>query len=147
MSTPTRALLTLLTLLLSLSALPLQAADASKRMFINLTSDDTDRAAMAIKLAQNVLAERKIPVTIFLNVEGVRIANKAIPQNKHLDGKTNQELLREFMKNGGRVIICPLCMDNIGGFGRKDLMKGVEMGGPGVTFPALLDGDVVVLSY
>ena len=61
MNTSVRHLLVLLALLLSLNSVPLLAADEGKRLFINLTSDDTDRAAMAIKLAENVLAVRKIP--------------------------------------------------------------------------------------
>ena len=80
-------------LLLLCSAFPASAAEAGKKLFINLTSDDGPRAAMAIGFGTKVLQEKKIPVTIFLNVEGVRLANKNISQCK-----APQEQLRSFLE-------------------------------------------------
>lgn len=50
-----------------------------QKLFVNLTSDEMNRAAMAIGFSSKVLQEKKIPVTIFLNVEGVRLADKSNP--------------------------------------------------------------------
>jgi sulfur relay (sulfurtransferase) complex TusBCD TusD component (DsrE family) len=129
-------------LLLLCAAFPAGAAEAGKKLFINLTSDDGPRAAMAIGFGTKLLQEKKMPVTIFLNVEGVRLANKNIAQCK-----ASQELLRTFIQHGGRVVICPMCMQNVGGMDRDDLISGVTMGGPDVTWPALFDDNVTVLSY
>ena len=128
--------------LLLCSAFPASAAEAGKKLFINLTSDDGPRAAMAIGFGTKVLQEKKIPVTIFLNVEGVRLANRNISQCK-----APQEQLRSFIKFGGRIVICPMCMQNVGGMRKEDLISGVTMGGPDVTWPALFDDNVTVLSY
>ena len=57
-------------------------------LFINLTSDDIDRASMAINLAHRVLKEKKIPVTIWLNVDAVRLVNKQVRQNMYNDART-----------------------------------------------------------
>jgi predicted peroxiredoxin len=118
------------------------AADDEDKLFINLTTDEARRAAMAIGFATKVREEKKIPVTIFLNVEGVRLADKDIA---HCGA--SQDMLKEFMRSGGRVIICSMCMQNVGGMDKDDLISGVEMGGPEVTWPALFADEVTVLSY
>ena len=135
----------LLVLLSLLIALPASAAD--KKLFVNLTSDDTNRWGMAVGMATMVLEKQKIPVTIFLNVDAVRLADKNIPQNTYANGKTAAEMLDGFMKAGGKVIMCPMCMKNVGGMKESDLIPGVVMGGPEVTFPALMADDTKVISY
>lgn len=134
-------LLSMFPLLLLLCAVFPAAADQDK-LFVNLTTDEARRVAMAVGFATKVREDKKIPVTIFLNVEGVRLANKNIA---HCGA--SQELLKEFMRSGGRVIVCPMCMQNVGGMDQDDLISGVEIGGPEVTWPALFDDDVTVLSY
>jgi len=124
------------------AAFSVTAAEDGRKLFINLTSDDGPRAAMAIGFGTRVLEEKKMPVTIFLNVEGVRLANKNIAQCK-----ASQEMLRSFIKHGGRVIICPMCLQNVGGMDKDDLISGVTMGGPEVTWPVLFEDNVTVLSY
>lgn len=129
-----------------LSANPALADDGQK-MFVNLSSDELNRAAMAIGFSTNVLQKKKIPVTLFLNVDGVRIADKAIPEHRHANGKSLKEMLSDFMSAGGRVIVCPMCMNNVGGMTHADLIPGVEVGGPDVTWPALFAPGTTVLSY
>lgn len=124
-----------------------QAADTAQALFINLTSDDTNRAAMAINFATLVRQKKNIPVTVFLNVDGVRLADRTIPQTKNPAGKTAAEMLSAFMAAGGEVIICPMCMKNVGGLAKSDLLDGVKMGGPDVTWPALFADGTTVLSY
>lgn len=123
------------------------ARDGGEKLFVNLTSDELNRASMAIGFSTKVMTEKKIPVTIFLNVEGARIADKNIPGNKHVSGKSLKEMLAAFMKSGGRVIICPSCMENVSGLSKEDLIEGVEVGGPDVTWPALFAEGTTVLSY
>jgi predicted peroxiredoxin len=106
-----------------------------------------NRAAMAVNFGHRVLKDAKKPTTIFLNVDGVRLANKNIPQNTHVNGKTIQDMLQDFMADGGEVIICPMCMKNVGGMKQEDLLKGVMIGGSDITWPALFAEDVTVLSY
>lgn len=120
---------------------------AEESLFINLTSDDLNRAAMAVNFANSVLTTRGIPVTIFLNVEGVHLADTTIPQHTHVTGETIQTKLRNFMANGGTVLICPFCMQNVGGMTQADLLEGVLMGSPPLTQGALFADNATVLSY
>jgi predicted peroxiredoxin len=77
----------------------------------------------------------------------VRLADRNATAHRHVSGKTLQEMLAGLMKAGGRVIVCPMCLQNVGGLDREDLLEGIETGGPDVTWPALFAPGTVVLSY
>lgn len=119
-------------------------ADDDKKLFVNLISDDLDRAAMAVSISNKVLSAEKIPVTIFLSAQGVRWADKTIPQNTYVNGKTIPEMLQGFMKAGGQVIICKMCMENIGGIKEADVIDGVKFSG---ALDALFADDTTTLTY
>ena len=120
------------------------AGDDEKKLFVSLISDDLDRAAMAVSISNKVLSTGDIPVTIFLNAQGVRWADKTIPQNKYANGKTIPQMLQAFMKSGGQVIICKMCMENIGGIKKEDVIDGVKFEG---TLAALFADNTRVLTY
>ena len=119
-------------------------ADGGKKLFVSLTTDDIDRAAMAVGISTKVLSTEKIPVTIFLSAQGVRWADKNIPQNRYVSGKTIPEMLQAFMKSGGQVIICKMCMKNVGGMKKEDVHEGIKFSG---AISALFADDTTVLSY
>ena len=133
-----------ITLLLSSTA---QVLASGSSLFVNLTSDDLDRAAMAINFSTRVRQQKNIPVTLFLNVEGVRVADKRIPEKKHATGKSLKQMLDNFMQAGGKVIVCPMCMKNVGAMTKADLVPGAVVGASDVTWPALFADDTTVLSY
>ncbi len=116
-------------------------------LFINLTTDDIDRAAMAIGFATKVLNNTDKPVTIFMNTQGVRFADVTIPQNVHKSGKTIHEMLQKFMDDGGVVLLCPVCMVNVGGMAEEDVLDGIIIGTPEYTWSAMFAENVTVLSY
>jgi predicted peroxiredoxin len=120
---------------------------AKQSLFVNLTSDDIDRASQAITLAHRVLKEKKIPVTIWLNVQAVRLVNKEVRQNMYSDGRTPLEKLQSFMREGGKVMICPMCMRNLGGMEVKDLPEGVVVSEMEMWWDALFAEGARVLSY
>ena len=120
------------------------ADEDNKKLFVNLISDDLDRAAMAVSISNKVLSTEKIPVTIFLSAQGVRWVDKNIPQNRYVNGKTMPEMLQGFMKSGGQVIICKMCMENIGGIKQEEVIDGVKFTG---TLSALFDDNTTVLTY
>lgn len=120
------------------------SAEAGKKLFVSLTTDDLDRATMAIGISNKVLSTQKIPVTIFLSAQGVRWADKNIPQNRHANGKTVPEMLQGFMKAGGQVIICKMCMKNVGGIKKSEVIKGIKFSG---TLSALFADNTTVLTY
>ncbi len=134
-------LLTLLYLGFNSSVL---ADDDGKKLFVSLISDDLDRAAMAVSISNKVLSTGDIPVTIFLSAQGVRWVDKNIPQNRYVNGKTISEMLQAFMKSGGQVIVCKMCMENIGGIKKEDAIDGVKFKG---TLQALFADNTTVLTY
>ena len=125
-------------------------ADEGGGLFLNLTTDDIWRGSMALNFANRNL-EAGHPVTIFLNITGVRIAVKKhwIPQ--HINGITEitlQQLLRDAINAGAKVIICPFCLKQAG-FKPHMVIRlgnGVEMGGADVTVPAMYASEKV-MSY
>jgi len=120
------------------------SADSNNKLFVSLTTDDLDRAAMAVGISSKVLSTNSIPVTIFLSAQGVRWADKNIPQNRYVNGKTIPEMLQAFMKSGGQVIICKMCMENIGGLSKDEALEGIKFSG---TLEALFADNTTVLSY
>ena len=120
------------------------ADEDDKKLFVNLISDDLDRAAMAVSISNKVLSTGDIPVTIFLSAQGVRWADKNIPQNRYVNGKTIPEMLQAFMKSGGQVILCKMCMENVGGIKQDEVIDGVKFTG---TLSALFADNTTVLTY
>jgi predicted peroxiredoxin len=120
------------------------AADNDQKLFVNLTSDEINRATMAIVFSTRVLTEMNIPVTIHLTVEGTRIADRNIPEQRNPDGKTLKGLLSEFMSEGGQVFVCGMCMENIGGIRRDELIDGVQVEG---GMSAIFEPGTTVVSY
>jgi predicted peroxiredoxin len=115
-------------------------------LFVNLTTDDPWRGAMAIGFAQQML-QKGHPATIFLNVSAVNLASQKLPQHTNgITGKTLQQMLQEFISQGGTVLICPNCMKQ-SGISETDLIQGVKMGSPQATQPLLFAEDVRVMSW
>ncbi|WP_436714435.1 DsrE family protein [Roseiconus lacunae] len=73
-------------------------------------TDDLHRCFMAVKVA-NLMQEYGADVTMFVDLEGVRIAQR----KEHLkftwgeDSPTLAELYDKFAKGGGKVIVCHHC--------------------------------------
>jgi predicted peroxiredoxin len=120
------------------------ASDSDQKLVVNLTSDEMNRATMAIALSTKVLTQKKIPVTIFLSVEAVRIVDMNIPEHRHANGKSLKEMLSEFMEEGGRVILCGMCAKNVGGIKNDEVLEGVQHGG---GMAALFEDDTTVMTY
>ena len=120
------------------------ADDDDKKLFVNLISDDLDRAAMAVGISNKVLSTGDIGVTIFLSAQGVRWVDKNIPQNRYVNGKTIPEMLQGFIKSGGKVILCKMCMKNVGGIKQDEVIDGVKFGG---AIEALFADNTTVLTY
>jgi predicted peroxiredoxin len=106
------------------------AALAADPLFVNLTSDDGHRAHMAIAFAQSAL-DAGHPVTIFLNVDAVKIAAKAPAEQRD-----NRELLEAFVKRGGKVLVCPHCAQ-YAKLTAADLIEGAQISESQITQQAL----------
>jgi len=139
-----KKLTTVLAFLCLIASTSLFASDGDEKLFVNLTSDEMNRATMAIAYSTMVLTQKDIPVTIFLSVEGVRIVDMTLPKHRNAYGKSLNEMMSEFMDAGGRVLLCGMCARNVGGIDEDDVLKGVQYG-DGMS--ALFEDDTSVLTY
>ncbi len=131
-------LLTLLSLLLVSST---ALAGAKDPLFINLTSDDSHRALMAISFGQAQM-ERGHPLTIFLNDKAVLVGSK-----KHASMYAEQQkLLSAIAAKGGAVLMCPMCSKKFG-VAEADFIGGAKLTNPDITGPALFKDNTKTLSW
>ncbi len=104
---------------------------ADTTLFMNLTTDDTWTATMALTYAGKA-QEAGYPVVVFLNVRGVRVADKNFPPDRRgPGGKTPKELLEGLIAKGVTVYVCPMCSNNAG-MTQADWVEGSKPGGPEV---------------
>lgn len=111
------------------------------RMFINLSSVDPHRAALAMFIATSQ-AEAGVPVTVLLTVDAVRIAVKTPHQS--LAGERAD--LDNAMKSGVKVIVNPRSL-MYHGISDADLMDGVQKGNPKLLRETLSLPNTVTLSW
>jgi sulfur relay (sulfurtransferase) complex TusBCD TusD component (DsrE family) len=122
-------------------------AAASAGLFVNLTTDDTWTASMAISLAHKALRSGHQPVTIFLNVRGVYLADKErLPATEGNSDLNIHQKLQALIKDGGRVIACPSCSREAG-LTQQDFIEGVVLGEEGGALPLLFAPNTVTISY
>lgn len=121
-------------------ASPVFAGDTDP-LFVNLTSDDSHRANMAITFGGNQ-HERGHPLTIFLNDKGVLIGSKA-NSTKFAD---HQKALSDLMSKGATVLVCPMCMKQYG-VKESDLLPGLKVGKPELTGGALFKDNTKTLTW
>ena len=122
---------------LSLSAM----AGPNDPLFINLSTDETHRASMAINFGKHHSANGH-PLTIFLNDKAVILGVKA-GSNKFSD---QQQALTEVITSGALVIMCPMCLKQAG-YTESDLIAGVKLGSPKVTGDALFKDGTKTMSW
>lgn len=137
----------LLLLLMVLSVAVARADESpSKTIFYNVTTSESWASGMALGQAGMAL-KNGYRVVVFLNVRGVYLASKSHPQDTFSGtGKNAHEMIASLIENGARVVICPMCMKKAA-IDEADLLPGVELGGPAVTFPLMTGDDTVVMSY
>ncbi|MCA8906499.1 MAG: DsrE family protein [Rhodospirillaceae bacterium] len=153
-----RALLPVVLILVAVAAAPFQATaqdpaapDRLTGLFINLTTDDTWPAGMAISFAhRRALANGIEPVVIWLNSRGVYLAQADrqgdVPTELHGQGRSIQEMLADFIADGGIVIACPTC-SAAAGLSAEDYIPGVQMGSWDTMQTYLFDPSIRTLTW
>ncbi len=103
------------------------ALNQPTELIINITSDagkDAHSALMGMHFAEAAL-KNDIPVTVFLNVDGVRLlaprANKI-----EFQGEKLQQILDGIIDAGGQVLVCPHCLE-AEGLSPSALLGGMEL--------------------
>ncbi|MGX7949699.1 DsrE family protein [Oleidesulfovibrio alaskensis] len=97
-----------------------------QRVVTSVTTDDVNRAAMAIAFTRGIMQEKQVEGILFFNVYGVNLVNAGKDSPVYGNGKTVAQMLREFMDAGGVVMACPMCMQHVGGMTSADLVQGVS---------------------
>lgn len=118
------------------------AADEAGSLFVNLTTDDPHRAAMAFAFSKAQMALGH-PVTIWLNDRGVFLGDLNSSAGKLSQPQT---MLKELMSNGAQVIACPMCMKHYG-IGDTSLLSGIKTGDPKMTGAALFKDGAQTLTW
>lgn len=136
--------------IISALLLPLLAtssfAGPPKRIVTMVATDDVNRAAMAIKFTHAAMMNKGLEATVFFNVYGVHLVDKNAPSPVYPTGESVDAMLKAFMKDGGKVLACPMCMKNIGGMTNADLLDGVAAK-KGGGLNAVTEPDTLVLNY
>lgn len=105
----------------------------------HLSSDEPWRATVAISDATTMLKLRH-NVTLLLSVEGVQIGVKHPHHYLGLDMLTRN--VTQFIADGGRVIICEVCL-RIAGYNNSDIIDRAIIGKPDIMSNLLSKATVI----
>lgn len=126
--------------ILALSPMMLSAAPPAP-LFVNMTTDESHRASMAIGFGQNQLL-RGHGLTVFLNDKGVKVGSKA--NAAAFTGQ--QKMLKELLDKGATILVCPMCMKQYG-VKEADLLPGLKISSPELTEKAVFAEGTRTLSW
>lgn len=111
---------------------PAQAQAGKPALFVNMTTGNSWRGWMGLHFAHNTM-KMGHPVTIFLNLDGVKLAAlKGEREKRPSMQRVPRDIVADFIKDGGKVLICGPCLAEFG-LKLEDLVPGVEFGKPGLT--------------
>ena len=133
------------TLLLSLPSIAF-AKEAAPRIVVHIghATDDLHSASMGMSLAR-MLQKKGASVTVFLDREGVRLADDDMPKSLGWGRKADPVLviLADFVKAGGAVVLCPHCAE-MAGVEDDDLVEGARIGSEAEVAELFLSADKVI---
>lgn len=143
---PLLLLVVLVALLTGCAAQPLVTTPAASAMggeplFINMTTDDSHRANMALSFGMKQL-ERGHPLTVFLNDRGVFVGSTA-NADKFAE---HQKIIATLLEKGAVVYICPMCMKHYG-VPEADVLPGVKVSDADSIGKALFQPNTVTLTW
>jgi sulfur relay (sulfurtransferase) complex TusBCD TusD component (DsrE family) len=138
-------LVTVLTLSLGMISSSYAGGSRAQKVTVHLgqATNDLHSAHMAIRIGTNLL-QHHAKVTLFLDREGVRIADNRIPwENLTWAGNNIAAEFDEFVNAGGKVLVCPGCAGDAG-ISDADLRTGAVMGNPDTVAGAILMADKIL---
>jgi predicted peroxiredoxin len=128
------------------SLVPAAKADPEQRkVVINLKqgTNDLRAASMALELA-NELLDKGADVTVYANLEGVRVFDSRQPDQRcGMGDVTIGQLYTRFIAGGGTVLVCPLCAE-VAGIRPESLREGAKLGTMDQVAEAMLAADQVI---
>ncbi len=123
-------------------------SDQSNELLIELSSAQISKVRRAFNVGTKMRQMQEIPVTINMSLGSVQYASKNFPkaQMVKVRDQSTSDLIQGFIKAGGVVYVCPMCLQGHG-MAEADLLSGVKIGGPTVILPLILKDGVKTLSY
>jgi predicted peroxiredoxin len=115
------------------------AKEASNPLVYHLSSDEPWRASVAVSDA-TTMQKLGHNVTLLLSIEGVQIGVKHPHHYLGLDMLTRN--VTNFIADGGRVIICEVCL-KIAGYNNSDVIDKVIIGKPQIVSNLLSKATVI----
>jgi len=117
----------------------------TKGVFIDLSSSDIFKIHRAFAVGTMLRNNEKVPVTVYMSLAVTPYVNKNYPVAKMLAlrGQNVHQHMTDFMKAGGEIMVCAMCL---GGHGltEADMLPGVTAGMPSKLIVA---EDVKLLAY
>jgi predicted peroxiredoxin len=105
----------------------------------HLTSNDPWRASIVISDINN-LKNLGYDVTLLLSIEGVQIGVKNPHHHLNLDNIVAN--VTNFIKDGGKVVVCGVCLE-VAGFEPTDIIDGAVIGTAEIT-PKILTNATII---
>jgi predicted peroxiredoxin len=122
------------------------AEGAAPRIVVHIghATDDLHSASMGMSLAR-MLQKKGASVTVFLDREGVRLADDDMPKSLGWGGRADPvvEILAAFVKAGGQVLLCPHCAE-MAGVEADDLVEGTRIASEADVAELFLAADKVI---
>jgi predicted peroxiredoxin len=119
-----------LLVVLSFSSLAASAErDDGEKIVVHLSQfgNDLHAVSMALKLG-TAMQEAGSYVTLFVDLEGVRVADSRQPQHLRWgDGAPIEELYNGFVESGAKILVCPHCAA-AAGLKKESLRRGATIG-------------------
>lgn len=127
---------------------PAQAENTQKKQkfffMLKEAPSNVNVSFMALGVAK-MLAEKGHDVTLFLNIDAVRLVDKRQPLNLKFgmrDG-TLEDVYNGLIKAGGKFIACPNC-SKVAGLTKENLRPGAVFGNPKLVSTAILEADKII---
>ena len=115
-------------------------SEQKKLVIVNSRGFDDERSSVAWSIANTAIAS-DMDVTVFLVAAGVDWVRKGaadVAQLNPLDPTMN-DMIGNFIGNGGRILVCPPCA-KVRGYTETSLIDGVTIAGAPVMLEEILAG-------
>lgn len=109
-------------------------------LFINVTTDDSHRARMALSFGKNQQALGH-PLTVFLNDVGVMVGSV-----ENGEYEPHQKMISDIIADGGTVLACPMFSEHYG-VDPDSYVGGIQMGNPELTGGKLFEEGSISLTW
>ena len=115
-------------------------AEQKKLVIVNSRGFDDERSSVAWSIA-NTAAASDMDVTVFLVAAGVDWVRKGAADVARLNplDPTMNDMIGNFLNNGGRILVCPPCA-KVRGYSEESLIEGATIAGAPVMLKEIVSG-------